>query len=202
MVEAEFEFSPLLPPGWSIKAMVQLGKTFLKSPDGKVMQGKLMAIRQMRKESYPKEHVEMMVSSLSQDGWGLDDNLPAGWRFKKSMKGFSFLTEMQDQIDAIVKAQTVIEKTLGANEAERFKSFINNQSEVYIEDEYLPTGWKSKKGNFAKPLYISPSGESYNSRLQALKAMVAQGCSSDEVARMREGLGTEGWAEDLSLIHI
>ena len=67
MVEAEFEFSSLLPPGWSIKAMVQLGKTFLKSPDGKVMQGKLMAIRQMRKESYPKEHVEMMVNSLAAD---------------------------------------------------------------------------------------------------------------------------------------
>ena len=199
MAEAEFEMSPLLPPGWSIKAMVQLGKTFLRSPDGKVMQGKLMAIRQMRKERYPEEHVEMMVNSLSQDGWGLDDNLPAGWRFKKSKKGFSFLTEMQDQMDSLSQAQTFIEKKFGTNEAEQFKSFIKQQSEVYLEDEYLPAGWKSKKGNFAKPFYISPTGESFNSRIMALKSMVEQGGSLEEVAQMREGLVTEGWVEDRRL---
>merc|ERR1719319_1775356 len=107
----------------------------------------------------------------------------------------TFLTPQADTLTARKALELLVSEGSSKEDLELFKSAAGIE-DTYIEDNYLPKGWKAKKGNFAKPIFVSPSGESYNSRILALKSMVEQGSPCEEVDRMVAGLEQEGWLED------
>jgi len=75
-----------------------------------------------------------------------------------------------------------------------------NSSPDWLDDPGLPAGWKlawyetangEKKSKYLK--YRNPGGRILNSRAQAVRNMLQEGTSSEEVEKMKSGFFSDGW---------
>merc|ERR1712129_612149 len=97
----------------------------------------------------------------------------------------TFLTPQVDILTARKALEILVSEGSSKEDLELFKSAAGIE-DTYIEDSFLPKGWKAKKGNFGKTVFESPTGETFTNRRLALRFMVEQGSSCEEVDRMVE----------------
>ena len=64
-----------------------------------------------------------------------------------------------------------------------------------MEDETLPAGWRMRRGKGDAEVFLSPEGRQLGSRHALLEVLRREG-REEEVARVRGGLTTQGWAQD------
>merc|ERR1719319_1477177 len=61
----------------------------------------------------------------------------------------------------------------------------------------LPEGWRSRpSGKQGKQIFIGPDGSQFMTRRLAIKHMIGEGYSEQELEATRAGLSEEGWQED------
>ena len=142
--------------------------------------------------------VDKMVRRLRVDGWQGDENLPRGWRFKWNPESnqTNFLTEELVRLKSKEAARKHIEINLTPADVNRFSSFFPP-----LEDDHtLPIGWKMKRGDSGKIIFVSPGGRWYKNRRLALKSMVEEEpLVKGRLIEMRATLAEEGWREDQRL---
>ena len=142
--------------------------------------------------------VDKMVGKLRLEGWRGDENLPQGWRFMWNQKSNEtyFLTEELVRLKSRKAALRHIRTYLTADDAERFSTFFPPME----DDHSLPVGWKMKRGESGKVIFVSPGGRWYKNRRLALKSMVEEEPSVKfRLDTMRAALAEEGWREDQRL---
>merc|ERR1712129_271784 len=91
----------------------------------------------------------------------------------------TFLTPQVDILTARKALEILVSEGSSKEDLELFKSAAGI-GDTYIEDNYLPKGWKAKKGNFARTVFESLTGETFTNRRLVVRFMVEQ----------------EGWLED------
>ena len=144
------------------------------------------------------ELVDKMVGKLRLEGWKGDENLPRGWRFKWNPKSneINFLTEELVKLKSRKVAEREIKSNLTAADLERFSKFLPPME----DDHSLPIGWKMKRGESGKVIFVSPAGGWYKNRRLALKSMVEEEpLVKFRLEMMRATLVQEGWREDKRL---
>ena len=144
------------------------------------------------------EMVDKMVGKLRMEGWKGDENLPQGWRFMWNQKSNEtyFLTEELVRLKSRKAALRHIRTYLTADDAERFSTFFPPME----DDHSLPVGWKMKRGESGKVIFVSPGGRWYKNRRLALKSMVEEEpLVKFRLDIMRAALAEEGWREDKRL---
>lgn len=142
--------------------------------------------------------VDRMVRRLRRERWKGDECLPQGWRFKWDSKSneSSFLTKDLSRLSSRDAAEDFIKAHLSSEDLELFSKFLPPME----DDHTLPVGWKMKRGNCGKVIFVSPSGNWYKNRRLALKSMAEEEpLVKGRLDMMRATLVKEGWREDKRL---
>ena len=214
MSDEAFESSSTAPKGWKVKYVANLSRYFLKSPYGKVFQGRLSALKHMKEENYPLDQIAEMVKYLGDDGWEEDSILPIGWKFKV-MKRPNGMTNKNiflyfdpeysyRQFESSTQAENFLTSEGSTEDLEKFKCFLVklNQSKLVIrEDLELPQGWKveENESNSNMKIFVSPAGSKFANRRLALANMIENYFPFEDIDQMRKCLRHEGWQEDRKL---
>ena len=91
--------------------------------------------------------------------------------------------------DSVQFARTVISKVTSQVEEA-------NKDPVWVEDETLPAGWRMRRGKGDAEVFLNPEGKQVGSRHSVLELLRREGAPEEEVARVRGGLTSQGWAQD------
>ena len=104
-----------VPPGWRIKYFsgVKANKqsrerNYILAPSGTRFQSRARAIQYMVENSYPRDHIDYMLSQLVAEGWKYNPKLPQNWRIKKKAHlkaAGSYLLTSEGLILTVKKAQ-------------------------------------------------------------------------------------------------
>ena len=196
---------PTVPAGWSAKekyiGSVKVWK--IVSPEGKVFEGKRVAIAFMVQEDYPEEQIDEMRKCLELDGWMPDERLPPKWLAKRiKSKQQMFISD--DGLIFYTKQEALshLEKT---NQHEAFtilKKFgketkdCSSLKENYISHPSVPIGWQVRDMSLDSSLtwsVLAPNGRVFPGKRQALAHMIKQGFPEEDITVMRNGLAYDGW---------
>ena len=90
-------------------------------------------------------------------------------------------------------------KEQGCSEKE-LDTFKENCSDIkYQSDAHLPPGWKRGLASVGKgkcvPRWLCPKGKLYNSRATAIRSLLTENTSDEELEHFRKGLYTEGFTD-------
>ena len=204
---------PSVPKGWRIKRF-KFGNSEcskLLSPEGRMFQGRRVALKFMIDQKYPKKKIEEMRALLRHDGWLSDSKLPEKWFYKKSKSHIGFLNAsglyfknresvmaskdiLQDDKMIIVNFQR---DTKGVHQVKT--KDIDNWT---FNDTSVPRGWGIRKALFGKVTLwkvLSPEGTVFQGRRAAMKYMIDQKYSDRKIEEMRSYLQYDGWLKDSKL---
>ena len=218
----------LYPEGWKYKLCKNSkniqSRTVIQflSPEGVNIRGIIPAMSYMIKNGSSTEDITMMRKALSQRGWEQDASLPENWMFRRRHRSLEFCDSLGNHFTSKEKAVEITSKSNVFCEQDllkirNFQSKSNNSlnatnlhSDSQTEskrsrfmnwqtDETLhPSGW-----NFAqttKLLYFrSPEGRVFKGARVALKNMLENGFSNQDILKMKKAMGLKGWTEHDSL---
>ena len=210
---------PTVPTGWLVKN-VKFGhsntSSLLFSPEGDTFQGRRPALKFMIEKNYPEEKIEEMRELMKFEGYYFDARLPEKWLYKSTAKHSSFVDPSgnyyRSKFDAIKMLKTKgqsqnLNILLGFSEK---KQEINEYSltekstdHTWLKDDpSVPTGWMMKVVKFGGvnvTKLVSPRGQPIQGRRLALKMMIAENFSKEDVSEMRACLKYDGWSWHESL---
>ena len=169
-----------LPKHWRLKVKIfkSQSRNLILSPEGSVFDGVSAAVRCMKTTgNYSIREMEE-VKELLKDA-------------KKERKTKKSLAK---------KIETKVKQTLANKEGSKAKKEqLSNQVNIvvlnWLEDPTVPNGWKtgSDQNKAGRLVLLSPDGTKFVSRRRALTFMIGKGFPEDEIERMRNCLGHEGW---------
>ena len=205
-----------VPQGWMIKEINFGGnKGFhLLSPEGKIFQGRRMALKYMIEKNFPKEDIEAMRKCLKHDGWMQDSALPTNWFFKEGKySAMPFIDASGNYLKSREDAFKSLKQMGDFKSIDALKSFFQNRNTIYnkgkeIDDSWtkgdstLPEGWmiKEVQGSSNQSHHLlSPDRVFFQARRLAVKFMIEKKFPQDEIEKMRNGLKHEGWLTDKTL---
>ena len=97
----------------------------------------------MIKEKFEESHIEIMRTSLTEDGWILSSNLPNGWMYKtrswtrkerSSRMTIAFIQPDGQILEGSKRAWGLIKnRSLPPEEASRLKVFLEKQAWVSVK---------------------------------------------------------------------
>ena len=157
-----------LPEFWFYKTP-KIGRTiYFITETGDLIQNKVNAISHMRQCSYSEEQIEQFRSIQ------VDDNVGPDQRRLLTSNG----------VRKVVKAKKSKRKV--------------KVDESWTEDDTVPQGWRQKiistfGDRRSVQLLLSPSGQTFRGKREALRYLIENGHSQDEVEEMRNLLGKDGW---------
>ena len=212
-VGLQWENHPSLPTGWKLSPYkLKKGRNvgasrprFLHSKTGRTFTCREAALAYIVNEGGgTDEEAVVMRKSFLEFGWEERDFLPKGWMLRESRGGregkkITYLTPAgskavtREKVFAFMKEQGCSEKEL-----DNFKE--NCSSIKYQNDAHLPQGWKRGLASVGKgksvPRWLCPKGKLYNSRATAIRSILTEDVSNEEIEHFRKGLHTEGFSDD------
>ena len=169
----------------------------LQGPTGAVYPTRLDALRAMEQWGAGQTEVERMRESFALDGFEAVDGLPEGWMVNK---GQTFLTSSLELIEGTERALVFMkEHTYPEEEIKCFKDKWGGVDEGWVEEDTLPKGWTMRRAEAGTEIR-DVNRQVLGSRAQAIKYLsTREQVDQEEVAKMRLGLGRDGWmsAENL-----
>lgn len=186
------------------KCASKKAKTYIKTPDGQVFDSRRKVLQEMLKNGIYPQLYGYMYQGLLQDGWTINQSLPEGWLYKYNKIGSdSFLDQSFNLYATRRKAREKIEEMYGNFSAalkrfdeQRFKrektvvSSPPREMQHNNGTESLPKGFKRDPST---QIIICPSGNHYNSRVEAFQQMCRQQQSDDLRREMFDKLIFEGF---------
>merc|ERR1712129_323621 len=150
---------------------------------------------------------------MGYEGWKSNQHLPKGWVYKfsegihgkqKLDKKFSFIAKEGIRLDSFKTVIAYMESTevYDMDDIEKIKQYKKEESVdtrrrgyEWEECSTLPLGWKKRpaagKNDFET--ILSPEGDQFRSRFNAVQSMVKNRCSLVEIDKMKDMLIHEGW---------
>jgi len=201
-----------VPAGWKIRKSKE--REFLLSPDGKQYISRIVALTDMAKNGCKKEELDEMMDKLKYEGWKTNQYLPTGWLCKlyeasnskqRLDKKLSIVSREGVRMESFKTVLEYMESTevYTKDDMDKIREFkreesVDTRRRVYDWEEdrdTLPPGWKKRPttGKNDAESILSPEGEQYRSRFNAVQNMVKKGCSLDEIDEMKDMLIHEGW---------
>ena len=110
------------------------------------------------------------------------------------------ITDMPKKDGTMLKAKKDVAKSTKSDNENIQKDGTANNAPDWLDDPGLPAGWKlawyestygEKKTMYQK--FRNPGGRILNSRAQAVRNMLSEGTSSEEVEKMKSGFFSDGW---------
>ena len=207
-----------VPPGWKTKQKQNGSKScvlVLISPDGQLCMGRRKALKYMieNKNLFSGSEVDEMKSLLQlHDGWLSDNKLPRDWLYKRERNArFAFL----DPFGNYYRSKEQLFATLTKDILDGLRGFLDSKGisclgqDAWISnDPWLPPGWKIRKLELEAPVservrallsqdkIASPDGHIFQGKAHAMKHMIREKYSGEDITIMRNGLLAEGWFED------
>ena len=200
-----------IPRGWRIKRF-RFGKLLsskLLSPEGRMLQGRRVALKYMIDENYPKDKIEEMRALLKFDGWLSDSKLPEKWFYKKAKSGNMVFVSPSGEYfksrESVRLSTDVMQDEKIA--MENFQKCINGVYQIKTQsldnwtfnDTTVPKEWGIKKFSFGKNTLwklLSPQGTIFQGRRAALKFMIDEKYPDEKIEEMRSYLKYDGWLSD------
>ena len=140
--QSSWEEKGNLPSGWKLR-VTPAGQKFFLSPEGNQFAGRKAALQHMIKERFEESHIEIMRTSLTEDGWILSSNLPNGWMYKtrswtrkerSSRMTIAFIQPDGQILEGSKRAWGLIKnRSLPPEEASRLKVFLEKQTWVSVK---------------------------------------------------------------------
>ena len=150
-----------VPPGWRIKYFAgvkangkERERNYILAPSGTRFQSRARAIQYMVENSYPRHHIDYMLSQLVAEGWVSNPKLPVNWRIKKKTHqkaAGSYLLTSEGLILTVKKAQEHIlahPETYSVEDAAAVEEVNKILTRERLEDitewtvtEAAPEGW-------------------------------------------------------------
>ena len=204
-----------LPKGWRMRETFRIGnfggkardhqtkKTYLLHPDGRKFSSWVQALQFVMERSSDTDEIGLIKDGLVHEGWQYHQFLPEGWMVRYQTE---FLTNEADVIKGHTKVREYIKKTYEHLYLENFTKYCEElikskrkATHNWFEDDTLPKGWKSKSNKSGRKgvnyFMLSPSDEQFASRRMALKFMIENEHSQEDIRFMRDHLGLDGWQE-------
>ena len=207
-----------VPNGWKMRKTED--REFILSPKGRQYMTRVVALTDMAKRGFEEELLEEMRSKLQYEGWKTKQYLPKGWFWKmwegetkrqKLDRNLFFVTREGVRLESFKSVIEYMESTELYNEEdiEKIRHYKKTEAVDVRRRGYdwedggdtLPIGWMKRPGvgqNESERI-LSPEGEQYRSRFNALQNMVKNGCSRFEIDDMKSNLVHEGW-ESIELL--
>ena len=208
----EWTEDTLLPAGWKMRMSEgKKPKPYFSSPQGIQILGRTSLLQHLIKEGAPTTDIENLKFSLIiNEGWEQVQLLPPGWLFKKE-ENRNFKS-----IKLFANEGVVFESFLSATE------YIKSQREIYIDidverinqlarensarirsntydwttDPSLPDGWKMRTHNGRdgkRVFFLDNSDHQIKGRRNALRNLIKENYSEEEIYRLRKALSQDGW---------
>ena len=210
--EAELNWGPdksIVPRGWDVNILeVKVGDMAgtrlvrYKSPCGNYF-GNLPEVLKFLQDNevYSDKDKRMFQAGLKDDGWEKDSHLPQDWSIKfVKGRGFVFLAPNYDVVNCDdIEMYLAEQLCLEDDEIQRFAS---KWKDINWEPHFsVPQDWKvasvlEKNGDHVRR-FLSPSGEEFLSRPEAISSMIKSGkYSSEDITRMQLGMSEDDWMFD------
>ena len=181
--------------------------TKLMSPNGKLIQGRRMALKYMIQQNYPVDQIAEMKACLKVEGWSDNEQLPKDWLYKSSRDGTAFIdsngahfrNKEQALKHLLGERKTESQKTINVLRAfdatpSKNSSFVKksplNDDWKELGSEPLK-GWKCKSDSAGHQRYLSPSGYYLNGRKHVMKFLVKNKYSHDAISARQTILKSE-----------
>ena len=214
---------PTVPSGWMTQHDSELNRTKIKSPSDQVFGSRADALRFMmtQKEDCSKEKVAEMRDMLRHEFWEEHSLLPSDWRMMRLVGGgLLVITETGKVITTLrgardnVKARGMEELLANWDKLVAFYKPVNREHKgtglpvlslesdddepIWQPHSDLPSDWKlsvSSKGEQIK----DDKGTIYNSRKDAIDAMIQNNSSPSDIFKLWNTLHLEGWMQNAHL---
>ena len=200
-----------LPSDWKMRK--DGNKFSIMSPEGKQYLNRAVALLDMIKRKYDKSRIDELFDKLEFEGWKSNQWLPDKWCYKsfegksstKLERRWSFITREGLKLDnfKVVMGFMKQSEDYTSEDIEKVKKLKSLEAKGFRLDKYtwkkddtsLPNGWKKRQSTNKDTLdvLLSPEGTQFRSRVSALKYMVKNGQSLDDIEIMKDKLVDEGW---------
>ena len=181
-----------------------------------------LALKHLLRNNGSAGDITAVRERLKTEGWKEMERLPRDWlcRTLKSGRAIFFLTEtgdfIQSKVNAVshMKQGSFSEEDIHKLESIKFDDITGPDNpkpdqrkklkkkvkvdESWTEDDTVPQGWRQKiistfGDRRSVQLLLSPSGQTFRGKREALRYLIENGHSQDEVEEMRNLLGKDGW---------
>ena len=190
-----------LPHGWKIRQHPgPKEKKFYLAPNGDSFPAKRNVLKFMVDNEMKDKDIEKIREGLIEEGWHSHKLLPNDWKVKSAnseKNSKKFLTKNVTMIHGFKQASQYIKNHLTSTDLERFEEYSAEESNttrsehyVWLEDEYLPSGWKMRSGDGIKEreFFLAPNLTQFTSRRSAYQHMIQEGYSEEDLGRMRQSM--------------
>ena len=207
-----------VPRGWKTKKLGSTGRVSLKDSEGILFSSRSEALLHLKTMNGSHEDIELIRESLVHDGW-IKGALPQDWFYKRDTKGvYTFLTNTAQRIRGKTETVKFMRNNLIYNEeeiknVENFGRTLEVEEKIrkskkksldfdnsWLSDSLLPLGWRYKdirdKKNVETKGLLSPDGTRFNGISSALRFLIKQNSSDQEISDMRNFMRKFGWKAD------
>ena len=203
-----------VPKGWKMRKTGE--REYILSPENIQYMSRVVALIDLIRKNSNLEEIEAMREKLVHEGWQTNSYLPRGWFWKmwegetrkqKLERNLFFVTREGVRIESFKAAIEFMEtndaydsEDIGKlNQYKKAESVDLRRKTYDWEDggSTLPRGWMKRKGKGLQQdqeRILSPSGEQYRSRFNALLSLVKNGATKSEINEMKSLLIHEGFA--------
>ena len=202
-----WESDSSLPAGWmsawsggeeNIKSKF---KRF-KSPSQRIFNSRSVALKDMMANKHLQRDIEIMKDGFFSDGWVQIDGLPKGWLKYQLSKETKFLspdyhTIRQSKMEQAFQKYNIDKSLIPLLLKNNIYRPLGSE-EDYKDDASLPKGWKSQvkseiSNRMANKKIMSPNGKIFYTRASAIRQMISETYSSDDIVEMKNGFIIDGW---------
>ena len=173
-------------------------------PDGQVFTG-IKPLRDMlaKNETFQIEDLESFLgflgitkykAELKAYSWSNAKALPPGWMMRQRENSQHNTVFLSPQGRIFSNRVQVAEFLNVGNEEMKLYPVPSKTSKEWTQDSTLPEGWSFNIGTYGKS-FKDPNDQTYTNRVEAIKSIIANSTSTDEVAFMRDSLKDDGWEE-------
>ena len=202
-----------VPKGWKMRKTGE--REFILSPEGHQYMSRVVAVTDMVKRGCLESDIEEMRSKLKYEGWKTNQYLPRGWFWKmwegetrkqRLDRNLFFVTREGVRIESFKAVIEFMETSddYNQNDIEKINQYkkaegIDLRRKTYDWEDggsTLPSGWMKRSGKGQQQdqeRILSPEGEQFRSRFNALQTMVKSGAPKSEIDEMKDLLVHEGF---------
>ena len=203
MTAEEWVESDSIPKGWRVKLKDgrNYGRPSFMSPDGSIYRSRKVALQSLLGAGCSDEEVAPLRKMLIHEDWKESELLPNNWLYKTAVGKACLLTDTGKEVDSKRAAlEALNDSKLNLEKLDMFFEMISahkqrTKYEWEENNETVPEGWRIRlvEGNSGKSSLLSPNGNAYPSRKNALQSMINMGSPKKDIDAMRSKLVHEGW---------
>ena len=208
-----------LPEDWMLKHTNK--RTLYLTEKGKCFRTFIEAKEYLKSEMFSEDDIERfnsfdrsysskVVSSAGNDEWTEDDDLPAGWQYKKKGTHHILLSREGTVLRSLKKGVEFVKQSdVYTEEDERkLRNFINKLGVCagsianfhlnrtrWLEDATAPKGWRIRLKRNGKQIFLSPCNKILSSRRRALEFMIKEDYPEEDIFTMKGFLHMDDWKD-------